>query len=381
MFETSITGSAAKPVCVAVVGLGALGTEVILRMAGRPRLGATLKRIILIDPERIERRNIALSPLYQQASQEGRGELPGRFKAEVVAEFLQNRNMCPVSVAFVEFADVSWHVLREADVFISCPDNALARAEVAYTAHVLRRPMLDGGVLGEAGEGGRVTWFSPAQNAACYLCGLAETRRADLLAYAFSKSLSCAMPANAAMGETPFVTASLQRTAAAVVDRLAQYLETLQGSGNPADFLSSWADRIALHAEDWTCERLTLPRSATCPWHNLDNQPLVAVQADESFEQALTRAPRGIAMRLQFAWPLCVLARCRRCGARDVRPKRVALVRRHARCETCGAQGQLEPLQTVSSVGVNEPMAKMTPRQLGWDGELLLQLRPALVLE
>ena len=84
---------------------------------------------------------------------------------------------------------------------MSCTDNALVRAEVAYAARALEIPMIDAGVYGSAKAGGRVAHYPAGDQAACYLCALGEARRAELLSYGWSASLGCHLNNEVAMGD------------------------------------------------------------------------------------------------------------------------------------------------------------------------------------
>ena len=374
---------------IGLIGAGALGTEVTLRMACELPQMLAGSTVFLVDPDRVEQRNIPLSRLWHAALEEHGARIVGRSKAEIAAQQLdrqarqhQGAMLSPACrwVPFpVEIADLSWPVLRSLDLLLSCTDNALARLESTLAARSLGLPLLDGGVQGEHVEGGRVAFFSPEREAACYLCGLGEERRAALLTFAAATSLPCTMPAGAALGSDVRVSASLQHTAKVMVEQIRSFGEQLAREPPLPRADSSWA--IRLHASEggqWRRERIALRRSASCPWHTSMRLPLVAVGPDQSFGQALDGVRLPFVPRLQFAWPMCLRAVCRVCGAADRQPRRVALVRRKGVCAHCQTPHQLEPLQAVASVGKNEPMAKMTPRQLGWADPQLFQVRPGL---
>ena len=370
---------------IGLIGAGALGTEVTLRMASDPSLLASLRLVLIIDPDTLDQRNVPLSRLYNRALRERGSVLLGQAKAEIAASSLSDCTFFDARrvqwmAHSVEVADVSWQHLRSLDLLISCTDNALARLETTLVARCLGLPLLDAGVLGETAEGGRVTWFSPDPQAACYLCGVSEDRRAALLAMAAALSLPCAVSTEAALGSNPVVSASLQQTADLLADELRGFVNAHAAPGRRRQNRESWAVKLSSTRTEgvWERERVTLRRSASCPWHAQMRLPLLSVDPDQSFQSALETVRMGLRVRLQFPWPIALLAACRRCGARDEQPRRVALLRRRGVCQRCGTPHQLEPLRSVASVGHNEPVAEMTPRQLGWADRQLLQLRPEL---
>lgn len=367
------------PIRIAVIGAGALGTEVILRMVSNMELRSRITDIVIIDPDRIDPENVATSRLFGEMFQRDGTSLHGRMKAEIAVEFLQLHGWRATALCD-EIADVSGYTLRNEDLLVCCPDNALARVEATYTARILGLPLLDAGVLGDVTPAGRVTWFAPQPEAACYLCGLAEQRRADLLTYALSSSLSCRLPATLAMSDVPLACEALQQTATVLLAQLQRYCQS-SPTDRTAGFSRSFALRLRVQKGTWNSETTALPVSPSCPWHPPAHHPLVAVDADQTFAEVLAASPWSGSERLQFAWPLCLRASCRRCGATDEQPRRVAEIRRKGYCHACKTSHQLEPLHIVGSVGPMDAMAKKTPRQLGWNGRLLLELRPALTLQ
>ncbi len=375
---------------IGVIGAGALGTEVTLRMATEMPQKLSGSTVFVIDPDRLEERNIPLSRLFLAAAKQHGMQVVGRCKAEVAAGQLNSLQAqpggnatgtsCPWVAYPVEIADMSWQLLRSLDLLISCTDNALARLEATLAARCLGLPLLDGGVQGDGIDGGRVSFFSPEPEAACYLCGLGEERRAALLAFAATTSLPCTLPKDAGMGNGAWVSASLQQTAQVLLGELRKLLDRLAQEPPVRRVAASWAIRLHVDQErTWQGGTIALRRSASCPWHAGMRSPLVSVAPDQSFAEVLDGLRLPFVPRLQFAWPVCLLAVCWVCGAADRQPRRVAWVRRRGACAHCGTPHQLEPLHTVASVGQNETMAKRTPRQLGWADQQLFEVRRSMM--
>ncbi len=333
---------------VGLIGTGALGSEVCRLLLERGQRG-----VLLIDPDTIEPRNLALSTLFAQA---GSAAL-GRPKVDVLHAFSREAGL-DWQPFHGEVADLGLQRLQEVDVLLSCTDSALARVETAFAARALGLPMLDAGVQSHGVEQGRVTCFALGADAACYLCGLPEARRAELLAFAQSTSLGCTLPAEAAMTGAP---GTVQATAAAL-------LELLQDNAGSS---TSFARRLQ---PGRPAQRIALPRSADCPWHRLG--VLQALPYDEPLCTLL--APGEI---IEFPWPICLRARCRCCGHRFAPRRRTALVRRRIPCPACHEARALEPLESLASLTGASPPAAQTLRQLGLPARHLYHLRSAAILE
>lgn len=363
----------ATPGSLCLIGLGALGTELVSRLAEETRLAPLLHGAILIDQDQLETRNIPLSPFFQRALT-ANSSILGRPKAEVVAELLASHHGCRTRPVAAPFADLSWLTLQPLRLIVSCTDNALARVEASLAARALNLPLLDGGVLGPDHAGGRVTWFSPAPAAACYLCGLSEARRAELLTFASTPSLGCHLPPGTPMGTALRLRVPLQRTAALLVETLQRFFT----HPPPASKDLSWATRLDLDRSGWQTTTLNLARDPACPWHQDPPLPLVRIDPDQTFAEALHALSGASARQFHFAWPLCTASRCSHCGATDTHPRRLAAVRAGPGCASCGSPHPLEPLQVLRGIRHNDPVARRTPRQLGWCEPQLLQLRPIL---
>ena len=119
-----------------LLGAGGLGCPAALALAGE-RLDL---RLLIVDPDRVERSNLARQILYSD------GDL-GAFKAEVAAR----RTGGEARVARFD-ATTAGELLRDADVLIDGTDNA----ETRFLANdeALRRgvPLVHGAALGWAGQ-------------------------------------------------------------------------------------------------------------------------------------------------------------------------------------------------------------------------------------
>ncbi len=365
--------AAETPRRLALVGAGALGSAFARQLV---LSGLALDRVLVIDPDDLEAHNVSLSRVFHEIIAEKGVSSLGRPKADLLAHVFRHGTPWPWVPYRAEIADVGWQDLQTCDLLVSCTDSALARAETAWIARCLRIPVLDGGVFGAGLLDGRVSWFPAHPHAACPLCALSEARRAELLAYASAPILGCRSPEVVSMGSAAQIPASLEHTAAHLVRSLRDLVPHLSPDpGSAAE--ASWAETLGRDAGgDWQAQRIHLQRSATCPWHDDLLPSLVALEDDTPLAGALCRVgtPED-SWRLQFPWPICLDARCGLCGHRDLRPQRLAFLRRRGVCPHCGPVGQMQSVTCVTSVGHREVLADRTPRQLGLPNRHLLQAR------
>ncbi len=359
---------------LAVVGCGALGSELCRRLAE-----AGQRNVLVIDPDRLEPRNLALSRLFQQAERapKQRGGALGKSKAQLVVRYAADLHGDSGWRAFeAEIADVGLADLRACDVLLCCADSTLARVETAFAARSLGLPMLDGAIRSHAGSAesfeqqGRVTWFAPAADAACSLCALGESRRAELLAYALSPSLGCVAPPRfEPMSGTPAI---VEAVAEAMLDLLAAR------AGAGFDISTSSARIVSLESD--SPQVIELNRSAQCPWHQFgDPAALVHVAPGRSFASSFAELPAD--SLLEFPWPICLRALCRACGQPSRPLRRTAYMRRRNHCPHCVAAGTLEPLECIDRIWFHHPLSERTPAELGLPVHQLYRLRPFLRLQ
>jgi len=146
---------------VLVVGAGALGNEVLKNLA---LIG--IKKIFLVDFDRIERTNLAKSVLYREADCTGTTIKVDKAK-ERLLEIMPDMRIITLNGDIT--IDVGAGIFREVDVIVSCLDNRLARLWVNRLSFQQGKPWVDGGILE---LGGQVDVYRPEGN--CYECGLGE---------------------------------------------------------------------------------------------------------------------------------------------------------------------------------------------------------------
>lgn len=331
----------AESLCVALVGLGALGSE-FARLLGI--LGVS--EVILIDNDTVESSNMAQSIFFREEGS------VGRTKAEVIAGkgliYFPKTRWTPLAC---EIADVGLGKLTNCSLVFSATDSSLSRVETAYAARRLGIPMVDAGLCGSARWRGQAAWFAACAEGACYFCQLGENRRAEMLAFAHSTALRCQWAAeNADMPSTPTMSSIV---AGMAIDLAFRY-------GLFANERNSFAWDIRLETEP-RLERHSLKRSSTCPFHNFPGREhLISLPYYMPFRESL---PAARADAVELDWPVAVSAVCRCCGHTWCPLRRLAWVRRHGRCPKCG-EDRVSRVQTISRVTAEDKFGECSPASL-----------------
>src|SRR5579883_1596489 len=145
---------------VMVVGVGALGNEVLKNLA---LLG--IGHILIVDFDTVAASNLTRSVLF-------RAEDGGQPKVEVAARRLRELNpdiqVIPIQGHIA--SDLGLGVYRRMDVIIGCLDNRAARVAVNQACQNVQRTWIDGAL---DVMGGLVRTFVPSDDV-CYECTLSE---------------------------------------------------------------------------------------------------------------------------------------------------------------------------------------------------------------
>lgn len=332
-----------KNFSVAIVGVGAIGTE-IARLLGTLGVG----RILLIDDDIVEPVNRTKSMFFQRPGDWG------HYKTDVVAnqarEYFPDVNWISIPQAI---ADVGFQELADSSLIFSATDNTLARVETAYLCRRLQIPMIDTGLLGSAYWCGRTAWFAPSPEAACYLCLLTEAKRAELLTVAYSNRQSCtAERENLDMPSTPTMSSIIASMAIDLAFRVCL----------PANEDISVAWNIALDSPP-TLTSTNLIKAANCPFHALPGkETLVEFNYDLPFQTSFQTL--GVTA-IELDWPIVSEMRCEQCEKRLHPMKRLAWIRRHGRCQSCGSS-KLAFLKVIEKIVKGDPFSALTPRDLSY---------------
>jgi len=174
---------------VSVVGCGGTGGFAADSIC---RLLPTNAHLVLIDPDRVEERNLARQNFNREDL--------GKFKSETLALRLSRKYGRPVAYSTLPVAGVKINV---PGLIIGCVDNGPARREIAenvggslYVSYRYTSWWVDAGngdnygqvLIGNTAEG---TLFNPEQDT-CYALPLPTIQRPDLLSQAPPRQLGCA---------------------------------------------------------------------------------------------------------------------------------------------------------------------------------------------
>jgi adenylyltransferase/sulfurtransferase len=337
---TTLSAANVAKLRIAVAGLGALGNEVVKSLA----LSGT-GHLILIDPDTISERNLTRSVFFRRGS-------VGRAKAQTIAEVLQSEYPHTRATAYVcEVADVGSGVLAGADLWFSCVHSQLARMEIAAMATSLRIPVIDAGIGAGQGAPSRVTWFAPDD--ACYGCLLPPARRREIL----SAWEPYAAPCDGIRDGTP---AGISPALSSVVAGLQVELglqSLLKGESNTM----GWTIRAAPAPG---IEEVRITKSDLCPFH-WPQAGAVAEIADTRVSARAFLAQLGAATgAVVLPWPVCVRARCGRCGWAFAPMQRIALFRRSRSCPRCSSAEVLE-VTSIAAVEKDSCYADLPLADLG----------------
>lgn len=332
-----------KNFSVAIVGAGAVGTE-IARLLGTLEIGC----VLLIDNDIVEPVNRTKSMFFK------RPDDWGQYKTDILAK--QAREYFP-SVNWIsipqEIADVGFQEIAGCSLVFSATDNMLARLETTYLCRRLEIPMIDTGLLGSAYWCGRTAWFASSTEAACYLCLLTETKRAELLSLAYSARQSCTdIQENLDIPSTPTMSSIIAGMAIDLAFRICL----------PAKESRSLTWNVALDNPP-TLTSINLKKATSCPFHAFPpKETLMKLNYDQSFETSLQVLG---AKAIELDWPVVSEMRCEQCGERLHPMRRLAWIRKHGRCSSCG-NNRLAGLKVIERIVKGGEFSQYSPRDLAY---------------
>jgi molybdopterin/thiamine biosynthesis adenylyltransferase len=301
-----------KNLSVVVVGAGALGNGVCQTL-GQLGVGT----VTVVDGDEVIPRNLDHCALLR-----ARGAI-GKPKARVIA--CAARRLFPKTrwrALARWFVEVGSGELGGAHAVFSCVDNEMARLEIACICLRLGIPLVDAG-LAENGEmEGRVTWFPPYPEAACFACLIPPGSR--LLQGVDSAGGSCS-----ARELQSGVTGLAPPSAGPIIG--GWQAETgVRLALDPAAVPVTTTWRIP-GGDAYTAER-----RPDCPFHDAERHERAAGPGRNRVPVREWLAAAGARDGVLLDWPLCVEARCTGCGLRTRPFRYLSVVRWHMRCGECG---------------------------------------------
>jgi len=327
--NTSFPQARMRSLKAAVVGAGALGSEVIKTLC---LLGTG--QITVVDPDIVEASNLCRSILFRDPA------CLGCPKAEVIARVAE-RSFPDTQVIPLcrEVADAGTTALSACPIWFGCVHSELARVEISYLATQLAASVADG-ALGDAQSArGSVSWFP--SSGACYCCILGGTRRRELLSELDVSVAPCGQRTlEGTIASTPTMASIIGGLQVEV--GLRSFFDAV-GESFTADLRVSGGLRLNI---------LRRARSEDCPFH--------WACAGRRVPLSESRVPVGLFLATQVGsgeedpvvvldWPVCVRAACRDCGHVWSPMMRIGRFRRTGVCPSCGGRGILE-LQSLRAI-------------------------------
>jgi adenylyltransferase/sulfurtransferase len=338
--RTVLSAARVSNLTVAVVGLGALGGEVVKNLA----LAGT-GHLVIIDPDTISPRNLTRSVFFRQGT-------VGRPKAKVIADVVRSEYRdTRVTEYTSEVADVGAGVLGGADIWFSCVHSQLARMEIAALATSLRIPVIDGAVASVDGAPSRVTWFAPDH--ACYSCMLPAARRREILSLWEPYAAPCGGIEDGGPG--------------AISPAWGAVIAGLQVELGMRNLFSSRHDSMSWHIRNTPrldIEPVQLSKADLCPFHWPQRGAIAGMVDTHTSARSVLAQFGETAEALVLEWPICVRARCNECDFTFAPMQRVALFRRSAVCPQCSSSDVLEML-SIATLGPDSPYADLPLAGLG----------------
>ena len=331
---------------VLVVGVGALGNEVVKNLA---LLG--VGHVAIADMDRVELSNLSRSVLFRETDE-------GRPKAECAARGAKSLypEMHAVALAGNVLADVGLGWFRWARVVVGALDNREARVFVNGACARVGRPWIDGGI---EVLNGIVRGFAPPRTA-CYECTMSQTDW-ELL----NRRRSCSLLARRAAAQrgaptTPTTASVIGAMQAQEVVKLLHGMDALAGRGFVFEGLghSSYAVSYPIHPD--------------CTWHEAP-PPIEAMgdfgshtPARAVWDRAAERlgGPDAIDLGREIVDRL----ECPSCGRSERILRAAQRVREdQIRCEHCGTE---RAATFLHSIGNDPELLDRTIGEIGlpaWD--------------
>ncbi len=329
---------------VAVVGLGALGNELV-KLLGLVGVGD----VLLIDPDRVGPENSTRCVFFRSP------EALGQPKAEVLVDscsrWFPGTHWQGIAA---EIADVGWRRLQGRDVIFAGVDRDSARVELSRISTRLHLPVCDGGLNTADYSAGRVTWF-PGAGGACFCCRLSGRRRREILSSWQSQAHPCRMDVETGGWSSTPTLASI--TAALQVELGMRWLLRKETGAINVDIRLDEGPRL---------EAFNVPQSAECPFHDVVRWD---TECNGTFAEIL-----AIGQAVQWEWPICLKARCQGCGIEFAPLVRSVKLRREGHCPSCGSTKLLE-LESVREVPSGNALAKKRPEEIGLPADHLYSIR------
>lgn len=326
---------------VMVVGVGALGNEVLKNLA---LLG--IGRIFMVDFDTITKSNLSRSLLYRERDE-------GKRKVEVAAKRVKDLNS---SVKVRPFHgnilhDLGLGVYRRMDVVIGCLDNGEARLMVNRCCWKTNTPWIDGGLLELAGI---VRVFKPPDGA-CYECTMTKLDY-QLINLRYSCQLLIQQgQVEGAIPTTPTIASIIGAIQVQEAVKLLHGLKVLEGKGITYNGLN----------HDYFITEY--PRKKDCLSHEYYED---IIELDKSAEELTAHEMLKIACQylgegtvIELGYEIVQRLLCPKCGRiKEMLTPAYKLTSEQIKCSHCDEEYILEMTHKITG---DEEFGKMTLFELG----------------
>ncbi len=305
---------------VIIMGIGALGNEVAqcLALAG-------VGRLILCDPDVIEKSNLSRTPLFRECDI---GRLKVEAAAEVLTDLAPGLRVEPRAQRLETGAGLA--ELRDATLTLGCLDSRAARLELAGRCGLVRAPWIDGGTGPWTGE--LRLYLDP--DGPCYGCG----QDAEALAIN-DDPLSCGVPV------TGSPTGAAAPISAAIGSQMALFaVRFLMGLEVPRDVL-------VFDGGQGRLEHVRQSRDPDCPYHRtIETVRPIRLSAQNTAGELLEALGSN---KTPLSWnPIRLQSECSQCGFKVKKPG--PLPATEDRCPNCStvlrSRTTLEVTDTLADI-------------------------------
>lgn len=347
-----------------VAGAGALGSEALKCLA---LMGAGL--VVVVDPDRVEERNLARSVLY---GPDDLGVPKVSAATARLAAWSPEGRVMPV-VGDVRY-DVGLGVLRRVDAAIGCLDGRAARLGLGRRCAAADTPWVDG-AIGE--RIARIAAFWPRRGG-CYECTLTPAQWEEISAEG-PPGCGAAERGARESGRMPTTPLAASVAGALLVSEALKIAHARRpGASRPVPEPVWGLERyLVMAAGRWVDTRYS--REPHCGSH--DGPFLVHEEPDLGVADPLAAAAARAATRLgdevtmwDVGHELVVSARCRRCGVADRPLVAEGAPAMRTRCPRCASPREV---RTARYVAVESRLARRPMWDLGIPPLDVLRFRAA----
>ncbi|MFW5942185.1 MAG: ThiF family adenylyltransferase [Chloroflexota bacterium] len=307
---------------VLVVGVGALGNEVLKNLA---LMG--IGNLLLADFDTIEDSNLSRSVLFREGDR-------GRRKVDVAAGRIKELN--PDVNVKAWHGDINYEmglgVFRHVDAIIGCLDNREARLSINRASWAVQRPWVDGAIQELMGI---VRVFWPGRGA-CYECTLTDS---DYQAINLRYSCPLLARQNLLQGKVPTTPTSASIVAAFQTQEALKLLHNMEVEPGKALMINGLTNDV--YTTEYPTKEQCMSHASMEPIIELPQATAAGTTVGDLLQ--LARQQLGPEATLEFDGELVIAMHCPECGKVEPVFQRMARLYENAStCPNCGARRDME---------------------------------------